>query len=161
MVVLVVVWIIVIWPAVGRLQSTAQTIIDTQSTQASSIQATANLISALQQRTELEDQAQRLETFFISRNNPITFVSRLEELADDHAVILDLGLNEPETAANNAITPATVIVNVDGTLPNVLDFMNDLLTDEVFLDVQSVRIAANSDTPGIVHLTLETTSYWH
>ncbi len=161
LVILAVVWTIVIFPAVGRLQRTAQTILDSQSTQASSTQATANLIAALQQRTTLEDHAKRMETFFVARNNPLAFVSRLEELAADHNVTLDLVLSEPEAAVAGTLTPTNVTVNVDGELDQTLEFMNALLTDEVFLDVQAVKIVAISDTPGIVTLSLETISYWH
>lgn len=157
---MVVVWISVILPAVGRLQRTAQAIADTQSTQASSTEATANLISALQQRTQLEDEAQQLDHFFIDRANPVAFVSRLEELGVDHNVTLDINLQEPTAATTSPVVETLVTINAAGELPDTLDFMNSLLTDDLFLNVTSATFTTPSDTAGVVNLNLELLSYW-
>ena len=53
---IVVIWLVVIFPAISRLRRTVQAIADAQTTQLSSTQATANLITALQRKNELIEQ---------------------------------------------------------------------------------------------------------
>lgn len=155
-----VVWSIVIFPAVGRLQNTAQAIIDTQATEATSTEATANLISALQRRTELANATKQLDSFFIDRSNPLAFVGRLEELGIDHDVTLEINLQEPDNNVTGPIAETAVDITAAGTMYNVLDFANALLTDPVFLEVDEMMITTPSDTPGIITLRLQMTSYW-
>lgn len=155
-----VVWMIVIFPALQRLQSTAQAIVETQATEASSTEATANLISVLQRRTELADAAKQLDSFFIDRSNPVAFVGRLEELGVDHNVTLDISLQEPDSNVTGPVAETAVDITAAGTMNDVLDFMNTLLTDPVFLEVTTITITTPSDTPGIITLRLEMTSYW-
>ncbi len=160
-VVLLLVWTVVIIPATHRIQNTAQAIIDTQATEASSTEATANLISVLQNRTELTDQAKQLDSFFIDRSNPVAFVSRLEELAADHHVTLEINLEEPDNKVAGPIAETVVGVAALGTMEDTLDFMNALLTDPIFLEVTAISITTPSDTPGMIALNLQMVSYWH
>ena len=155
-----IVWISVILPALGRLQSTAQAIAATQTTEASSVEATSNLISVLQRKTLLEDQAKQLDSAFIDQSNPVAFVSRLEELGADHHLTLDIILQEPDTTTVKPVAETPVTIHAAGTLADTFNFLNAVLTDPVFLKVTSIEYSTPSDTPGIVSLHLETLSYW-
>ncbi|EKD78335.1 MAG: hypothetical protein ACD_41C00365G0004 [uncultured bacterium] len=159
---IVAVWISVIVPAIGRLQQTVQTIADAQTTQSSSVQATANLISALQHKSELTEDIATLNHVFVDRSNPIVFVSRFEELAADYDVTLDLDIEQPTVStATTPVTPARLGIRAFGNWANILDFMNAIYAEPLALTTEQFSITTPSDTADVVHVSIDALTYWH
>lgn len=159
---IVAVWLMVIFPALGRLRRTVQTIADAQTTQVSSTQATANLISALQHKNELIEQSATLNKLFVDRTNPIVFVDRLEELADNADVILDLDVKQP--TADPSTTPvasASLAIHVSGQWQNVLSFMNGLYAEPLALHTEEFSISTPSTTTDVIQVDITAVTYWH
>lgn len=157
----VVAWLVVIMPAIGRLQRTVETISTTQASQAGSTQATANLIAVLQRQTELAEAIASLRQVFIDQAYPVVFINRLEELAAQHNVTLDLNVEVLAVAANQgAVVPTKVDIQVAGQWQDVLAFTNAIQTEPIALTVEQFTIATPSNSSNVVSLTLHTISYW-
>lgn len=157
----VVVWLVVIVPAIGRLQRTVAAITAAQTSQSDSTQATANLIAAMQRRVELEAATASLHQVFVNQANPILFVSRLEELAAQHQVTMNLNVREPDaTTSQSKIIPTTVEIQVLGQWSDVLDFTNAMQTEPTALTVEQFSIQTPSNSPDVVSLTIQMISYW-
>ncbi|EKD79007.1 MAG: hypothetical protein ACD_41C00194G0003 [uncultured bacterium] len=159
---IVVIWLVVIFPAISRLRRTVQAIADAQTTQLSSTQATANLITALQRKNELIEHSATLNRLFVDRANPIVTVGRIEELASTAGVTLDLDIDQPtEDPTTTPVATATLGIRVAGEWRNILDFVNALYAEPLVLQTTEVAISTPSDSPDIVQLDLTTFTYWH
>lgn len=156
------VWLVVIVPAIGRLQRTVQTITDVQTTQFTNTRAVANLISALQRKNELIEDSAIIKRLFIDRTNPIVFISRLEELAADYAVTLDLDIKQPTAdPVTTPIASAGLGIRVSGQWQSVLGFVNALYAEPLALRTEKFSISTPSDTPDIIQVDITTLAYWH
>lgn len=155
------VWLAVIVPGIGRLQRTVQSIVDAQTTQFSSTQATANLIFALQHRNQLENNVATLEQVFVDRTNPIVFISRFEELAAEHSITLHLSVQPPaEATPNQPVVSTPVTIEASGTWEHVLAFLNAVYTEPITLTTTHLTIHTPSDYPDVVSVSLDAISYW-
>lgn len=159
---IVVVWVIVILPAMSRLRQTVQAIADAQTTQSSSVQATANLISALQRKNELTENVATINQAFVDQANPILFVSRFEELASANDVTLDLDIEQPTaTATSTPVAPARLGIRAFGSWSNVLSFVNAVYSEPLTLTTEQFSITTPSDVPDVVQISITAMSYWH
>ncbi|MFA6474754.1 MAG: hypothetical protein WCV88_00970 [Patescibacteria group bacterium] len=150
------VWSLVIIPGLNRLQNTTQEILSGQSTQYSSADATAKLIAVLQRRQDLASNRVRLKSIFIDQNNPVVFISRIEELANIHHLTLDTNLEEPDDKLTSSLD-----LTVAGQFNDALAFYNDLTHEPTLLTINKVSLDTPTNTPGLISLTLEATSYWY
>lgn len=157
----VVVWLVVMLPAIGRLKRTVAAISAAQTSQSGSTQATTNLITVLQRRVALEAATASLHQLFVNQANPVLFVSRLEELAAQHQVTMNLNVQEPASTASQAkIVPTTVEIQVLGQWSDVLDFINALQTEPTALTIEQFTIQTPSNSPDVVSVTMQMISYW-
>ncbi|MBI4407825.1 MAG: hypothetical protein HY565_05010 [Candidatus Kerfeldbacteria bacterium] len=157
----VVVWLVVILPAIDRLKRTVTSISAAQTSQSGSTQATANLITVLQRRSELEAATASLRQVFVNQANPVLFVSRLEELAAQHQVTMDLNVQEPDTSSSQVkIVPTQVEIQVLGQWADVLAFTQAIQTEPTALTIEQFTIQTPSSSPDVISLTIQTISYW-
>ena len=153
---IVAVWVVVIVPAIGRLQQTVQAIADAQTTQSSSVQATANLISALQRKNELTKDVATMNEAFVDQSNPIVFVSRFEELADEYDVTLDLDIEQPTSGtAETLVAPASLGIRAFGSWANVLGFVNAIYAEPLALTTEQFMITTPSDLPDVIQVSID------
>lgn len=108
---------------------------------------------------EIAQALTTLQTTYITTNNPIDFISRLEQLGEQHQVALDFNLDT--AVANTSAVPITL--HLTGTLPNCLAFMNDALRDVVYINITDLTIASaatEASSADQVNMTIQALTYW-
>lgn len=155
------VWGAVIIPGLNRLQANTQELLDTRAAQLTDSDVTSNLISAVQHQTELTENTTALQQLFIPKKNPLAFINRLEELAEDAGVIIEINVQEPESKqANLAIITTSLTITVTGDYPAVLQFVEAMLHEPTIIQVQTVDLSTPSSEAGVVSLDLSALTYW-
>ena len=158
---IMVVWAVVIVPGLGRLKSNTKAFIDTRDTQLTDSDTTANLINVVQHRAKLTENIIELQKLFIPKTNPLVYINRLEELANDAKVTIGINVKPPEDRqANAALSPTIINLTVDGDYQAVLTFLQSILHEPTVIQTQALDITTPSSTPGIISLDLTAITYW-
>lgn len=114
---------------------------------------------------EIEQALATIQTAYISKNNPIDFISRLEQLADEHHVGLDFNLDTDDTSSTSPDTTSTTAVptifTLTGTLSDCFGFIQAALQDPAYVTITTIKIApAASTASNHVMVTISALTYW-
>lgn len=108
---------------------------------------------------EIERTLTTLQTAYITTDNPIDFISRLEQLADQHHVVLNFNLNTEVADA----TTVPITLHLTGTLSDCLAYVNDVLHDAVYITITELTIesaATEVSSADQMSVTVQALTYW-
>lgn len=150
----------IIWPTIKRLETTTQVILQTLHDNAVAEDKSRNLIQTKRDRVVLERQLASLRSVFIEDHNPLPYLTDLEALANTRDVKLDFNVHavtDSAVSAGQAI-PVETILTMSGSWDNIIGFLNDLMSQPVYLITRDIEFTIESDATIVVELTGYT--YW-
>lgn len=80
-----------------------------------------------------------VEPLFIPKNGEIDFVESLESVADKYSLQQKLRLESGKT--NGFITPINLTLTLDGDFQNILNYLQDLEKNELYIDFKEFLIS--------------------
>lgn len=150
----------IIWPTIKRLETTTQVILQTLHDNAAAENTSRHLIQTKRDREILERQLASLRSVFIEDHNPLPYLTELEAVASTRTVTLDFNVHTVTDSAASAgqAIPVETTLTIRGTWDNVIGFLNDLMSQPVYLVTQDIEFTIQSDASIEVLLTGYT--YW-
>lgn len=156
----------ILFPGQAALRSTQAAITDIQREQNLSGSSSSNLVRAKQRGAEISETENLFSTAFVPKNNPIYLIALIEELAEGRNITADISINDTRTESETAThTPVTIGLQLTGPLQAILEFLNDLSTSPILLDVKNITINTNvestaNSTDPTLSVNVQTITYW-
>jgi len=121
----------------------------------------------------IKDNYAVLDQLIPKKGEELNFITTLEEIANDNNVQQKMNLLLAE-AGQNKNTPANILpfqLTLDGNLYNILNYLNDLESNEFYLNINKIEINQNASPSQIdqeqpliltnnIHLVLTGNSNW-
>lgn len=121
------------------------------------------LTTAQRKSATIDQTLQQLETVFVSRSNPLAFINRLETLATEQQIALNINLTDGATATKETTTNYSSVIltlTITGQLTNVLAYINALTTEPTYINVTTLNITPATAGTDQVTVNLEALTYW-
>lgn len=158
---------LVLFPAQEKLRTTQSAIQDIQKAQNTSGSSGRNLVQAKQRGSEISETEAIFNDAFIPKNNPIYLIALIEELAESRNITAEISINDSADTSETAFqTPVTIGIEMTGPMKALLEFLNDLSTSPILLDVKSVTVTrsdeiGNSDSADpLLSFNVQIVTYW-
>jgi len=117
-----------------------------------------NLITLKQRSPDLDQSLNDLGAAFISANNPLPFVTRVEDLANQHHIVLQMNIGQPDKALTQPIKPVLTDLTFTGSWSNVLLYTQALMADPTYIVVKQIHF--DSGVADQVTVTMHALTYW-
>lgn len=154
----------IIWPTTKALSATKLEIAAVEKNIQNNQLDLQRNIANQKHASEIERALTRLRTAYITTNNPIDFISRLEQLAEQHHVTLDFNLDtQATTTTTTSHSTVPITIQLTGDLTDGLAFIHNALQDNVYINITDLRIESDStaNLPTThVHFTIQALTYW-
>lgn len=156
----------VIRPSFSRLRSTTAAILKTMEDNSLSEATATNLIQAKGDTASLQTDLKTLQTAFIQEQNPLPYLTQLEDRANANSVGLSFDVKEDtnSTTAKGQVKPVLTTITVIGSWPNVIAFINDVMVQPIYFVTQDIKFSTATDTTTAastdVTATLTGQTYW-
>ncbi len=155
--------VVTIFIANQRILTTTGAIQGVLSQAAASDSAIKSLIKAQSHTADLSDQLTTLQGAFIENDNPLPYLTKLEELATTTNVTVKLALAEGNatTTLPTGIRVMPMIVTINGPWENDLKFINAMMQQPTYFSTTDFDINGTAtDNAGSITVTLHGNMYW-
>ena len=152
----------IIWPTQAKLKGIkADMAIAEQQIQNDTL-SLQQAISHQKQASAISEAVTDLRTAYISQDNPIDFISRLEQLADQHQVVLDVNADTPtnNTSTGSTHTDVNLRLSLTGSLDHTFAFIDELMRDPTYINITNLSMAPAPGGNDEIIITIETLTYW-
>lgn len=154
--------VVVIFLTNQKILSTTAAIQGLQSQSTASDAAIRNLIGAQRQSANLAEQLTTLQTAFIKNDNPLPYLTQLEELATSYGVTLELDIVEGSaTVLPTGIRIMPTVVTIIGPWQNDVAFINAMMQEPIYFNSTDLDIDGSAATDAnFISITLHGNMYW-
>lgn len=141
--------VFVLFPNQTALRTAEAAIVDLQREQTLAGSSSRNLVIAKQRQTELQEVIAEFSQSFVAKNNPLYLIATIEEFAEGRNITANITISDTVTEESeteiSGYTPVTVIVEMTGPMQAVLEFLNDISTSRLLIDVQDISIQTSPE----------------
>ncbi|MBI2416074.1 MAG: hypothetical protein HYV33_05455 [Candidatus Kerfeldbacteria bacterium] len=143
--------------AIGTTTAAVRTVIAEQTTPQS---ATSNLVRAVKREQDIDAMTIQLLNNYIDPAAPLDFINLLEQAATSRSVDVSFTITDPIPSHIQAGEPAPVRLTlaITGELVAVLEFINDVVTQPMQLDIAAITIQPAEH--GAIQANVTVTSHW-
>lgn len=157
----------ILFPAQEKLRATQSAIQDIQKAQNISGSSGRNLVQAKQRGSEISETEDVFNDAFVPKNNPLYLISLIEELAESRNITAEISINDSTDTSETAFqTPVTIGIEMTGPMKALLEFLNDLSTSPILLDVKSITVTRSDEignvdsTDPLLSFNVQIITYW-
>lgn len=158
---------LILLPAQEKLRSTQSAIQDIQKAQNISGSSGRNLVQAKQRGSEISETEATFNAAFVPKKNPLYLIALIEELAESRNIAAEISINDSTDTSETAFqTPVTIGIEMTGQMKALLEFLNDLSTSPILLDVKNITVTRSDEigninsTDPLVSFNVQIITYW-
>lgn len=156
-VVLLIFSILIIIPTATTIDQTVADIRTLQQKKMINSDNLKDLITLKKRSLSLDADIYNLDQAFISENNPLPFVTRVEDLATQHQVVLQMHIGQPDKAVRQTIKPVVTDLTFIGSWDDCMAYLQALMADPTYITIKQLSLASGADQ---MTVTLRALTYW-
>jgi hypothetical protein len=102
----------------------------------------------------IKNELHRTQEIFIIKNDELNFITTLESLADEHQLELFLELSVDRVSQiSTRLESIPVRLNLSGKYQNVINYLDSLESENLYINFKTVSISPGSSSAGPVQIT--------
>lgn len=147
----------ILMPGMEQMSTSVQTITTLQHDQLITQTNLKNLINLKQHNTDLDQALTTLGEAFVPANNPLPFVTKIEDLANLNHVELQINIGQPDKTSQQSIFPVTTDLTITGQWSDCMTYLQTLMADPTYITIKQISLAGSTDH---VTVTIHGLTYW-